>query len=103
MGIRIPRNPQAVWRAIKAYGTQELMASKLGVEQQTVSAWGSGDRPVPWQTCVRIERDTRQLAAQRRDPTLVVTCEELLPGLDWEAVLQLAVLRLGAAKVGAAV
>src|SRR5438045_3636092 len=31
MAIRIQRNPKAVWRAIKAYGTQEDMAGDLGV------------------------------------------------------------------------
>lgn len=103
MAIRIQRNPKAVWRAIKAYGTQELMASDLGVEQATVSDWARGDRSVPWHFCVRIETGTRRIAQQRRDMTLVVTCEELQPGLDWEAVLQLAVLRLGAGgKAGAA-
>jgi len=94
MAIRIQRNPQAVWRAIKAYGTQERMAGEMGVEQQTVSGWASGDRPVPWTFCIRIEAGTRQIAQAKRDSSLVVTCEELLPSLDWEAVLQLATLRL---------
>lgn len=99
MGIRIQRNPAAVWRAIRAYGTQEKMAEALGVDQTTVSAWGSGDRPVPWHFCVKVERDTRQMATQRKDARLVVTCEELLPGLDWAAVLQLAALRLAKGAV----
>lgn len=101
MAVRIQRNPKAVWRAIKAFGTQEIMAKTLGVEQATVSDWARGDRSVPWHFCVRIETGTRQIALAKRDPLLIVTCEELQPGLDWEAVLQLAVLRLGAAKAGA--
>lgn len=101
MTVRIQRNPKAVWRAIRAFGTQKLMAKELGVEQATVSDWARGDRSVPWHLCVRIETATRRIAGVKRNVTLVVTCEELQPGLDWEAVLQLAVLRLGAAKVGA--
>lgn len=94
MAVRIQRNPKAVWRAIGAYGTQELMAKALGVEQATVSDWARGDRSVPWHFCVKIETGTRHIAQQKRNGGLVVTCEELQPGLDWEAVLQLAVLRL---------
>jgi len=98
MAIRIQRNPQAVWRAIRAYGTQESMAEALGIEQQTVSAWGSGDRPVPWAFCIRIEAATRRIARDKRDPTLVVTCEELQPEADWHQMLELAKLRMGAAS-----
>lgn len=90
---RIERNPQAVWRAIRTFGTQEKMAEELRVDQTTVSGWGSGDRPVSWQNCVKIEAGTRRIAASKRDPSLIVTCEELLPGWDWDAVLQLAILR----------
>jgi DNA-binding transcriptional regulator YdaS (Cro superfamily) len=102
MAVRIQRNPKAVWRAIGAYGTQELMANALGVEQATVSEWARGNRSVPWHFCVKVETDTRRIAQTKRDPLLVVTCEELQPGLDWEAVLQLAVLRLGTGKMRAA-
>lgn len=98
MGIRIPRNPQAVWRAIKTFGTQEVMASELGVEQQTVSAWGSGDRPVPWAFCIRIEAATRRIAREKRDAALIVQCEELQPDMDWKELLELAKQRLGAGE-----
>lgn len=88
MTIRIPRSPQAVWRAIKAFGTQEAMAAEIGVEQATVSAWGRGDRPVPAARCPMIERKTRELAKKRAKPDLVVTCEELRPDMDWAALRQ---------------
>lgn len=97
MTVRIQRNPQAVWRAIKAYGTQERMATALGVEQTTVSAMGTGDRPVPWRLCIRIERDTRRIALERGNPALVVTCEELLPGVEWDVMFELAQFRLAKA------
>ena len=41
--------------------------------------------------CVAIERETRRIASERGDPSLVVTCEELRPDVAWE------VLRLQAA------
>lgn len=96
MTVRIQRNPQAVWRAIKAFGTQEKLADHLGVRQTDVSAWGKGDRPVPFHFCVRIERDTRKLAAAKRDQALVVKCEELQPSFSWQELLELAKLRLAA-------
>jgi DNA-binding transcriptional regulator YdaS (Cro superfamily) len=77
------------------------MADDLGVDRITVCDWAAGRRPVPWHFCVKIETSTRRIAQTRRDASLVVTCEELQPGLDWEAVLQLALLRLSAAKMGA--
>lgn len=83
---RIPRSPQAVWRAIKTFGSQDVMADYLGVEQQTVSSWGSGDRPVPAKRCASIERGTREIAQKKRDPSLIVTCEELRPDFDWAAL-----------------
>lgn len=94
MTRRIQRNPAAVWRAIKAFGTQEKMAAALEVDQTTVSGWGKGDRPVPWSTCVRIERETRRIAAAKRDPSLVVLCEDLQPSFDWKDMLELAKLRM---------
>lgn len=96
MTVRIQRNPQAVWRAIKAYGTQEKMAGELGVEQTTVSAWGKGDRPVPWSFCIKIEAGTRRIARTQHDPALVVKCEELQPDMEWRELLELAKLRLAA-------
>lgn len=83
MSIRIPRSANAVWRAIKAFGTQELFAEHLKVAQTTVSQWGSGDRPVPAERCPDIEHGTREQAKKKRDPSLVVTCEELRPDVKW--------------------
>lgn len=83
---RIPRSPAAVWKAIKAFRTQELMADALGVEQSTISAWGSGDRPVPTQHCPAIEKKTKAIAKAKQDPSLIVMCEELRPDIDWAAL-----------------
>lgn len=38
-----------------------------------------------------IERETRRIAAEKDDPSLIVTCEQLRPDLAWD------VLRLQAA------
>lgn len=97
MTIRIPRNPQAVWRAIKAFGTQEALADYLEVEQTTVSAWGRGDRPVPAERCPQIEEGTRAQAAKKRDGSLIVTCEELRPDVKWVVLRNTASLTLRAA------
>ena len=82
---RVPRSPQAVWRAIKACGTQEALAAILvpPVTQSTVSSWGRGDRPVPARFCPQIERETRKQAKAKGDPSLIATCEELRPDIGW--------------------
>jgi DNA-binding transcriptional regulator YdaS (Cro superfamily) len=76
---RAPRNPAAVWRAIKVFGTQEAMAAFLRVTQATVSAWGRGDRPVPPRICLLIERETRKRF--KGDTSAIVTCLELRPDI----------------------
>jgi DNA-binding transcriptional regulator YdaS (Cro superfamily) len=86
MTVRIPRNTIAVWRAIKAFGSQRALALSLGVEQTTVSAWGSGDRPVPAERCPQIERLTRTQARAKGDTSLIVTCEQLRPDVEWDVL-----------------
>lgn len=83
MAERLPRAPVAVWRAIRAYGTQNTMALSLRVAQQTVSDWGSGRKPVPAEYCPTIERETRALSRMKQEPALLVTCEELRPDIPW--------------------
>ncbi len=83
MSIRIPRTPQAVWRAIRTFGSQEAMGREIDVEQQTISSMGKGDRPVPAELCPVIERKTREIAQRKGDPSLIVPCEELRPDVEW--------------------
>lgn len=86
MGIRIARSPEAVCRAIRVFRTQELLAEHLDVAQTSVSAWGTGARPVPAEHCPMIEQGTRELARKRGDPSLIVTCEELRPDVNWRVL-----------------
>lgn len=49
------------------------LARKLGVPDSLVSAWKTGDRPIPAKRCPEIERATNGL----------VRCEDMLPDVDW--------------------
>lgn len=53
-------------RAAEHIGSQSLLAKKLGIRQPTVSEWARGERPVPIERCVDIERATNG-AVTRRD------------------------------------
>lgn len=59
----------ALDRAIKTFPTQDAFAAALGVKSPSVSEWKKGR--VPEDRCPTIEQLTR------------VTCEELLPDVDW--------------------
>lgn len=49
---------EAIKRAVEAVGSQAALASLLNVKQPTVSEWSRGERPVPIERCVDIERAT---------------------------------------------
>jgi DNA-binding transcriptional regulator YdaS (Cro superfamily) len=61
----------------QARGLTSWLAQKLDVSPVTVSNWASGKRSIPAERCLQIERNTGG----------AVTCEELLPDVDW-AVLR---------------
>lgn len=82
----------ALRRACDVIGGQAAMASLLGyTDRRGVWPWFNTDRQFPPQHCPIVERETRRIASERGDPSLVVTCEELRPDVAWE------VLRLQAA------
>ena len=54
-------------------GRASLLAAALGVSPVLISQWGNKQRPVPAARCPDIERHTAG----------AVTCEELLPDVDW--------------------
>jgi DNA-binding transcriptional regulator YdaS (Cro superfamily) len=60
-----------------------MLARALGVEPPTVNEWVKGGRRVPAERCPEIERLTREIAQQKGDDALVVTCEELRPDVQW--------------------
>ena len=43
-------------------------------------------RKVPAEQCPKIERVTRQFAADKGDPSLIVTCEQLRPDVAWDVL-----------------
>jgi DNA-binding transcriptional regulator YdaS (Cro superfamily) len=71
----------AIERAIKCFGSQSAMAAVLGVKQPTVSEWLRGDRQVPAERCLLIERETTARGAP-------VLCEELRPDMQWGVLRQ---------------
>lgn len=74
----------ALRRAAEVLGGQAALASVLGFSTRAgVWPWFNTDRKVPAEYCPTIEEATRAAAAQRQDPSLVVTCEELRPDVRW--------------------
>ena len=53
--------------------TAAALAKDINVPASVVSQWRTGIRPVPAEHCPKIEKATGGH----------VTCEELLPGVDW--------------------
>jgi DNA-binding transcriptional regulator YdaS (Cro superfamily) len=74
---------QPIERAARALGSQVALASALGVTKAAVGQWKEEGRRVPAEHCPAIERLTKAKAAESGDPTLLVTCEELRPDVDW--------------------
>jgi DNA-binding transcriptional regulator YdaS (Cro superfamily) len=64
---------QALIQACKTVGGQAALARILAVKPPTVNQWIKGDRPVPADRCVDIEKATAG----------AVRCEDLRPDVDW--------------------
>lgn len=65
-------------------GGQAGVAALLGYpDRRHVWPWFSSDRPFPPEHCLILERETRRIAAERGEPSLIVTCEELRPDVAW--------------------
>lgn len=79
---------EAVNKAVSTAGGSSALAALIGgkVVRQNVDYWVEKGR-VPAEHCPAIERAMRAKAQERGDQSLVVTCEELCPGVDW-AVLR---------------
>lgn len=65
--------PSALDRALEALGGVSATAATLGVKPPTVHQWKAGERPIPLERALAIERATNG----------AVTCEELRPDIDW--------------------
>jgi DNA-binding transcriptional regulator YdaS (Cro superfamily) len=71
-------------KTVGVFGSQIGFARALGVTPGLVAQWRR--RGVPTERCLEIEAITREVAAERHDPTLIVTCEDLRPDLAWKVV-----------------
>ena len=69
-------------RAIRAANGVTALASALRIGQSVVSNWKARGN-VPAEHCPEIERATREIAIAKEDPTLIVTCEQLRPDVNW--------------------
>lgn len=77
----------ALQRAVDLLNGQAGLASAIGVKQQNV--WNWLNRPgatVPAEFCPAIERATREAAAAKGDPALIVLCEQLRPDVAWDVL-----------------
>ena len=76
----------ALERAISALDGITHFSRELGLNSHGVAHQWRLTR-VPAEHCPAIERLTREAAAAKADPALVVLCEELRPDVQW-AVLR---------------
>lgn len=82
-----PPEKLALERAAAALGGQAAVAKVIGyTDRRNVWPWFNTSRPFPADYCPALERETRRVAAERRDPSLIVTCEQLRPDVAWEVL-----------------
>lgn len=75
-------------RAAEVIGGQAALAALLGyADRRNVSPWFLTDRRFPAEHCPAVEAETRRVAAEKGDPAMVVTCEQLRSDVAW-AVLR---------------
>ena len=75
----------ALGKAAATFGSQKRLATAIGVTEGCIWQWRQ-QRPVPLERCIQIEAATRRAAAERNDASLVVTCEELRPDVQWKVL-----------------
>jgi DNA-binding transcriptional regulator YdaS (Cro superfamily) len=80
----------ALRRAAAALGGQAAIAAACGFsDRRNVWPWFNvDDRDVPAEHCPAIELATREAAAAKGDPSLIVTCEELREDVRWDVLRQ---------------
>lgn len=76
---------EALNRAIAAFDSVAAFAEALPAATSSPHMWRSRGN-VPAEYCPAIERETRRLANERGDPSLMVACEALRPDVDWSAL-----------------
>lgn len=82
---------EALHKAARVLGGQASLAEACGYsDRRHVWPWfNDPKRRVLPEKCPLIEKATRRVAEERGDQTLVVSCEELRPDVEW-AVLRAA-------------
>lgn len=84
LGVEAEKN-QALEHAIAVLGGITKFAAALDLNSHaTAHQWRSNR--VPAEQCPRIEALTRDVAREKVDPTLIVTCEELRPDVAWSVL-----------------
>lgn len=79
-----PPEKAALRRAAEVLGGQAALAAACEYpDRRHVWPWFNSDRRVLPEKCPLIERATRLKAAEAGDPSLIVTCEELRPDVEW--------------------
>jgi DNA-binding transcriptional regulator YdaS (Cro superfamily) len=84
-------------RAISAADGITKLAGLLSLKSHAVIHQWRLNR-VPAEHCPSIERVTRAKAAEKGDPALVVTCEELRPDVAWGVLREQAAPEIEPAK-----
>jgi DNA-binding transcriptional regulator YdaS (Cro superfamily) len=75
----------ALDRAAKAVGGLTALAAAIDVKGSTPSMWKARGS-VPAEHCPAIERETRRVAAEQGNDSLIVTCDELCPDVAWSVL-----------------
>lgn len=73
-------------RAARALGSQAALGALFGLGKAAVGQWKEEGRRVPAEHCPVIERETRRIAKERDDESLIVTCEQLRPDVSWDVL-----------------
>ncbi len=76
----------ALQRACTTLGGWSAVARAAGASDSAPHMWRKREN-VPAEYCPGIERETRRVAAEKGQPELIVTCEQLRPDVPW-AVLR---------------
>lgn len=76
----------ALQRACAALGSWAAVARAGGARSASAPLMWLQRGKVNAEYCPGIERETRRVAAEKGDPSLVVTCEQLRPDVAWDVL-----------------
>jgi DNA-binding transcriptional regulator YdaS (Cro superfamily) len=76
----VDRSSAALDAVVRVFGSQRALAEALGITRGSVTQWR---QRIPLDRCLEIENATRRLAAEREDASLIVTCKDMRPDVQW--------------------